>query len=127
VCELLATFDVPRLVADASGVALGPAVDDTGTGDMCRFDGDGTIVEVHRVDEAAVVDDWYRRDGIEPVGEVGGEAVGLARFTTPDGVSGDGYTIALTSGRRGVVVAVAAASDARLIASEVTLAAAQAI
>lgn len=77
--------------------------------------------EVHYVAEAAVESDWFRREGIEPVGSVTSDAVGLAEFVPPGSSPSNGYTIALLSRRQGAVVAVRGAPDDRALAEQVAL------
>ena len=124
-CEQLDGFGVEEAIAGALGIGAPTAA--AAGDDVCVYESGDVVVEIHRVEESDVTDDWYRRPGIDPVGEVGGDAVGLASFLPPGGSEGVGYTIALTSGRRGVVVAVRAPSDARLVAAAVAVLAAQAI
>ena len=60
--------------------------------------------------------DWFRRDAIEPVGDVLADAVGIAVFVAPGSDSDAGYTIALVSRREGAVIAVRGTPDDRLVA-----------
>ncbi len=122
VCVLLADFEILDVVGSAAGaVATEERIDDR----ACRYTAGAVTVEVYFLATAAIRDDWSRRDGIEPVGEVGGDAVGFGSFVTPSGPSGSGYTIAITGGRNGVVVAVSG-PDSRLVAAQVAILAQQA-
>lgn len=121
-CDRLADFGVEAVVVDAAGTAVATTSDDV----SCRYEGNGVVVEVYFVPVQDVRDDWYRRDGIEPVGEVGGDAVGLQGFITPDGPGGDGYTIAIAGGRDGLIVATMAPADARIVGAAVAVLANQA-
>ncbi len=130
-CERLRAQGVDGIVADAVTDAVGGAVTvDAAAGNtadtVCRYTAGSIVVEVHFVAQAVVRDDWYRRAGVEPVGEVNGEAVGVGSFAPPGGAAGDGYTIALVGGRDGVIVAVRGTSDARRVAGQVAIFADQA-
>ena len=57
---------------------------------------------------------------------LGGDAVGFSSFIPPGSGGGDGYTIAVEGGTRGVVVAVGGTDDARLFAAQVAIFAGQA-
>ena len=81
---------------------------------------------MHFIPEAAVLDDWYRREGIEPVGDVSGDAVGLGEFSAPGSDSSPGYTIALVSARQGVIIAVRGGAAPRDVAVDLALVAGQA-
>ena len=85
----------------------------------CRFGAGGATVEVHYVPEATIEGDWFLREGIEPVGSVTSDAVGLAGFVPPGSPPGDGYTIALISRRQGAVVAVQGTAADRELAEQV--------
>jgi hypothetical protein len=76
------------------------------------------VAEIHYLSEDVMGSDWFRRDDIEPVGDVGADAVGLAVFVVPGGASEAGYTIALVSRRQGAVVAVRGAGEDRAVAVE---------
>jgi hypothetical protein len=122
-CERLIGVGVDGVVADNAGSIS--IVDDFAVG-ACRFDAGFIVVEVSFVSQATIRDDWYQRAGIEPVGEVGGEAVGISSFIPLTGPVSDGCTIALVGGSEGVVVAVRSTSDARSIASQIAIFANQA-
>jgi hypothetical protein len=122
-CDRLAPFDIEALITEQTGEATsGERV----TPLFCRYASGSVVVEVHLVPVQVVRDDWYRREGIEPVGEVSGDAVGFSNFVTPSGDGGAGYTIATVGGSDGAIVAVSGTSDARLVASSVALFAQQA-
>jgi hypothetical protein len=109
-CVLLADTSATATIADVVGAtavvdAVGPTV--------CRYTAGGAVAEVHLLDEATVENDWFSREGIEPVGTVSGDAVGIARFLAPGSDPAPGYTIALISRRRGAVVAVTGGPDDR--------------
>lgn len=122
-CERLAPFDVGQIVADEGGAAATTTDADDAT---CRIESGSVSAEVFFVPVDQIRDDWYLRSGIEPVGEVGEEAVGFSSYLTPDGATGEGYTIAAAGGRDGVIVAVSGTSDARLVAIGVMIFANQA-
>lgn len=82
----------------------------------CRFTAGSGVAEVHYVSEDVIESEWFRRDAIEPVGDVTADAVGLAEFVPPGSDPNDGYTIALVSRREGAVIAVRGTSDDRLVA-----------
>jgi hypothetical protein len=102
-CVRLADYAVADLVGVAGGA---PAVTEAIWDGACRMTAGAVVAEVHYVPEATVLDDWYRREGIEPVGEIGGDAVGLDGFLAPGSDPTDGFTIALVNARQGVIVAV---------------------
>ena len=121
-CERLAAFDAAGEVEAETGAAASSTdIDPEG----CRISSGAVTVEVFFVERSTVESDWFQRQGIEPVGQVSGDAVGFSTFSTPDGRSGDGYTIAVTGGRDGVVVAVSG-PDAGLVAAAVAQGARQA-
>jgi hypothetical protein len=122
-CTRLEPFGVEQIVADRSGQ---PAASEVLASGACRFRSGDVVVEVAFIPVAEFRDDWARREGIEPVGDVSGDAVGLASFQTPSGETGAGYTLAVAGGGEGVVVAVAAPSDARVLAADVAVFAQQA-
>ena len=104
-------------VADVVGVAAGVAVTaESLSEESCRFSGGSTVAEIHYVAEATVMSDWFRRDAIEPVGEVGGDVVGLLAFVPPGSSPAKGYTLAMVSRRQGAIVAVRGTSDDRALA-----------
>lgn len=106
--------------ADVIGNAIGrPVSIDSIDEEGCRFGAAGVTVEVHYVSEATIEGDWFLRDGIEPVGAVTSDAVGLSGFVPPGSSPADGYTIALLSRRQGAVVAVRGTSDDRALAEQV--------
>ncbi len=86
--------------------------------EACRFTAGAGVAEIHYVAEGAVESDWFKRDGIEPVGDVAADAVGIAMYAPPGSETGDGYTIALVSRREGAVVAVRGTADDRAIAGQ---------
>lgn len=88
----------------------------------CRLTAGGVVAEVHYIAEEAVFGDWFGREGIDTVGEVGPDAVGLAVWTPPGGTTRAGFTIAMVSRRQGAVVAVSGATDDRSLAVQVALA-----
>lgn len=123
-CTRLDDVGVVQIVTDTvnAGTVTVTRVDDS----ICRLEAESFVVEVGFVSLAEIRDDWYRRSGIEPVGEVGGDAVGFGSFVAPSGALAEGYTIAIAGGRDGVIVAVTGAPDARSIAIDVTVFANQA-
>ncbi len=74
------------------------------------------MAEVHYLSEDVIGSDWFRRDGIEPVGDVGADAVGIAVFAAPGADSEAGYTIAVVSRREGAVIAVRGTAEDRAVA-----------
>lgn len=106
VCAVLVERDAESLVSAGAGGASVRHEAFAGI-DSCRLSAGSVVAEVQFVSEDVVNDDWYRREGIEPVGELGGEAVGIV---------GTGYTIAMISRRQGAVITVRGAADARSIA-----------
>lgn len=122
-CERLIDFGVDAVVVENAGST--PTVDDFAAG-ACRFEAGSIVAEIYFVPQATIRDDWYQRDGIEPVGEVSGEAVGISSFVPPAGSASNGYTIALVGGGEGVIVAVSGTADARFIAGQIAIFANQA-
>ena len=122
-CDLLVPFDVSGIVAEAGGSAT---TTEPVSVSVCRFTSGSIVAEVHFVEESMVIEDWYTRSGIEPVGEVSGDAVGFGSFDPPGGSTTEGYTIALVGGRQGVIVAVRGTGDARFVAGQVAIFANQA-
>ncbi len=123
-CERLA----PVAAADLVGAAAGtPAVAESIWDGACRYTAGSIVAEVHFVSEQSVNDDWFRREGIEPAGDVGSDVVGIAGFQAPGSDAGAGYTFALVSAREGAVIAVRGADDARSLAVALALATQQAI
>jgi hypothetical protein len=111
-------------VAAADAVTAGAgstAVVDSIGDSACRYTAGGVVVEVHYVAETTVSSEWFRRDGIEPVGELGGDAVGVTSFAPPGSGAGDGFTIAMINRREGAIVAVRGASANRELAVELAL------
>ena len=109
--------------ADAVAAAVGTAAANTALGvDACRVTAGAVVVEVHYVAEATVFDDWFGREGIDTVGEVGPDAVGLTVWAPPGSATANGYTIAMVSRRQGAVVAVAGSTSDRALAVQVALA-----
>jgi hypothetical protein len=105
--------------ADTIGAFVAERVDvESTSGDACRFTAGDAVVEVHFVSESTVESDWFERSGIEPVGAVTGDAVGVAEFVPPGSESADGYTIALVGRRQGAIVAVRGTMDDRALAEE---------
>ncbi len=98
--------------AAGAGVASAELIDDG----ACRFTAGSGVAEIHYVSEDVIESDWFRRDAIEPVGDVAADAVGIAEFLAPGSDSGTGYTIALVSRREGAVIAVRGTSEDRLVA-----------
>lgn len=123
-CDRLAAGGVGELVGTAAGT---PATAEPIGDGACRFAAGSVVAEVHFLSERAVNDDWFRRDGIEPAGDVGSDVVGIAAFEAPGSESSDGYTFALVSAREGAVVAVRGTDAARDLAVSVALATQQAI
>lgn len=122
-CARLDDVGVPDALGDETGASvatevLGP--------DVCRLTSASVVAEIHFVPSSTVRDDWFQRDGVEPVAEVGGDAVGLRMFVPPGAAQQAGYTIAAIGGDRGVIVAVGGTADARLVAGELAVLAAQA-
>ena len=113
-CVRLGDFQVAEQFAAAAGggEATAESLDDRG----CRFTAGSGVAEIHYLSEDAISSDWFRRDGIEPVGDVAADAVGIAAFIAPGSDSGSGYTIALVSRREGAVVAVSGTPDDRSVA-----------
>jgi hypothetical protein len=123
-CDRLAEGRLVEIVEAAAGARATT----TPVGDeVCRFAAGPIVAEVHFVTEAAVESDWFRRDGIEPVGRVGGDAVGLAVFVPPGASGSEGYTIALVSRREGIVTAARGVSGSRLLAEDLAIAAASTV
>lgn len=121
-CDRLDAAGVTDLVADIVSDATGatPTVEPDGS-DICRYRAAPTLVEIHFVAQATVIDDWFRREGVEPVGEVGGNAVGLPSFVPPGSDQGAGYTIAVVGDGRGTIVAVTGIADERGVAAEIAV------
>jgi hypothetical protein len=113
-CVRLAEYQVAEQFGAAAGVGVASAelIDDG----ACRFTAGSGVAEIHYVSEDVIESDWFRRDAIEPVGDVTSDAVGIAEFLAPGSESGTGYTIALVSRREGAVIAVRGTSEDRLIA-----------
>ena len=113
-CVRLGDFQVAEQFAAAAGggEATAESLDDRG----CRFTAGSGVAEIHYLSEDVIAADWFRRDGIEPVGDVAADAVGIAAFIAPGSDSGSGYTIALVSRREGAVVAVSGTPDDRSVA-----------
>ena len=106
-------------IADTIGASVGERVEAESISDeACRFTVGDAVVEVHYVSESTVESDWFERSGIQPVGAVTGDAVGVAEFVPPGSDSASGYTIALVSRRQGAIVAVRGAGDDRSLAEE---------
>lgn len=113
-CVRLGDFQVAEQFAAAAGGggATAESLDNRG----CRFTMGSGVVEIHYLSEDAITSDWFRRDAIEPVGDVAADAVGIAAFVAPNSDSDSGYTIALVSRREGAVIAVSGTPDDRTIA-----------
>ncbi len=123
-CERLAAAGVPDELAgwvqavDASTPMSGV--------DGCRYETGDVVTEVWFVPLSDVREDWFRREGIEPVTVAGGDAVGLDGFRSAAGSTGPGYTVATVGGAQGVIVSVGDTADAELAADFVAALAAQA-
>ena len=118
----------PVGAADLVGMAAGtPAVTESIWDGACRIVAGPIVAEVHFVSEQAVNDDWFRRDGIEPAGDVGSDVVGIGEFVAPGSDVADGYTFALVSAREGAIIAVRGTDAARDLAVALALATQQAI
>jgi hypothetical protein len=113
-CTRLIDFQV----AEQIGAAVGgvPATAESIGDAVCRFTAGAGVAEVHYVSEDVIESDWFRRDGIEPVGDVLADAVGIAAFVAPGSDSDVGYTIAFVSRREGAVIAVSGTPDDRAVA-----------
>ncbi|HUS44020.1 MAG TPA: hypothetical protein VMY16_15255 [Ilumatobacteraceae bacterium] len=113
-CVRLGEYQVAEQFGAAAGVGVASAepIDDG----ACRFTAGAGVAEIHYVSEDVIESDWFRRDAIEPVGDVSADAVGIAEFLAPGSDSGAGYTIALVSRREGAVIAVRGTSEDRLVA-----------
>jgi len=114
-CVRLGDFQVAEQFAAAAGgaeEATTESLDDR----ACRFTAGSGVAEIHYLPEDVIASDWFRRDGIEPVGDVAADAVGIAAFAAPDSDSDSGYTIALVSRREGAVIAVSGTPDDRSVA-----------
>lgn len=122
-CAQLAAFDLVGSIVSAGGPAT---TAEPVTDEVCRYTSGAFVTEVHFMSVAEVRDDWFARSGIEPVGEVSGDAVGFSSFIPPGSSGGDGYTIAVEGGARGVVIAVGGSDDARFVAAQVAIFAGQA-
>jgi hypothetical protein len=104
---------------DALGAALGGVATAESLGDDgCRFTSGPAVAEVHFASEDTIEADWFRREAIEPVGDVTADAVGVVGFAAPGSSDEVGYTIALVSRRQGVVVAVRGTADDRSVAAQ---------
>lgn len=121
-CTQFAAFEVEQVVAESTGR---PAVSELVADDVCRITAGDVVAELAFISLDAFLGDWARREGIQPVGEVSGDAVGLGSFQTPSGGSGAGYTIAVAGNARAVVVSVRASSESRGLAAEVAVLAQQ--
>jgi hypothetical protein len=108
---------VDAVAAGAGSLAMAEPIGEA----ACRFSAGAVVAEVYYLSESTVSSEWYRRDGIDPVGEIGGDAVGIASFLTPGAVSGDGFTIAMISRREGAVIAVRGAAANRELAVQLAL------
>jgi hypothetical protein len=105
--------------ADTVGASVGERVEGESISDeACRFTAGAAVVEVHYVSESTIESDWFERSGIQPVGAVTGDAVGVAEFVPPGSGSATGYTIALVSRRHGAIIAVRGTADDRMLAEE---------
>jgi hypothetical protein len=102
--------------AEEFGTATAPATTEA-LGELgCRFVSGSAVAEVHYLSEDTVESDWFRRNAIEPLGDVSGDAVGIAVFSAPGSDGAAGYTIALVSRREGAVIAVRGTADDRAVA-----------
>jgi hypothetical protein len=113
-CERLAEYGAAEQFSDTVG-STPATVESVGEGG-CRFAAGSGMAEIHYVSEDIIESDWFRRDGIEPVGDVGADAVGIAAFIAPGTDTEAGYTIALVSRREGAVIAVGGTTDDRIVA-----------
>jgi hypothetical protein len=113
-CVRLAEYLLAEQFSAAGG--LGAATAEVVDDGACRFTTGSAIAEIHYVTEDVIESDWFRRDAIEPVGDVAADAVGLSEFLAPGSDAATGYTIALVSRREGAVIAVRGTSDDRLVA-----------
>ncbi len=106
-------------IADTFGASVGGPVEvESISTEACRLTAGDAVVEVHYVSESTVESDWFERSGIQPVGAVSGDAVGIAEFVPPGSEPSNGYTIALVSRRQGAIVAVSGTADDRALAEE---------
>jgi hypothetical protein len=106
-------------IVDTIGASAGGQITVGSIGDeACRFTAGDAVVEVHFVSESTVESDWFERSGIQPVGAVSGDAVGVAEFAPPGSEPAEGYTIALISRRQGVIVAVSGTGGDRALAEQ---------
>jgi hypothetical protein len=112
-CVRLGDFQVAELFAAAAG---GGEVTAESLDRACRFTTSSGVAEIHYLAENVIAAEWFRRDGIEPVGDVSADAVGIAAFIAPGSDSDSGYTIALVSRREGAVIAVGGTPDDRSVA-----------
>jgi hypothetical protein len=102
--------------AEEFGTGAAPATTEA-LGELgCRFVTGSAVAEVHYLSEGTVESDWFRRNAIEPLGDVSGDAVGIAVFSAPGSDGAAGYTIALVSRREGAVIAVRGTADDRAVA-----------
>jgi hypothetical protein len=106
-------------ITDMVASSVGEQVDvESISDDACRFVAGDAVAEIHYVSESTVESDWFVRSGIQPVGAVTGDAVGLVGFVPPGSASASGYTIALVSRRQGAIVAVRGTAADRALAEE---------
>lgn len=104
---------------DTIAASVGERVEAESISDeACRFTAGDAVIEVHYVSESTVESDWFERSGIQPVGAVTGDAVGVVEFAPPGSESASGYTIALVSRRQGAIIAVRGTVDDRSLAEE---------
>ena len=123
-CERLAAAGVPEELAGwIQPVDTSTPISDV---DGCRYETGNVVTEVWFVPLNEVREDWFRREGIEPVTFVGGDAVGLDGFRSAGGSTGPGYTVATVGGAQGVIVSVGDTADAELAADFVAVLASQA-
>jgi hypothetical protein len=113
-CVRLSEYQVAEQFGAAAGVGVASA--EPVADGACRFTAGSGVAEIHYLSEGVIESDWFRRDAIEPVGDVGADAVGIAEYLAPGSDSGAGYTIALVSRREGAVIAVRGTSEDRLVA-----------
>lgn len=111
-CTRLAELRAAEQFGTASAVATTESLGELG----CRFTSGPAVAEIHYLSEDVIESDWFRREAIEPVGEVTSDAVGVAVFATPGSDADAGYTIALVSRREGAVIAVRGTPDDRAVA-----------
>ncbi len=127
-CDRLNDDGIGELFADAvAPLGGGPVVVESTSDTACQYSAGSVVAEFSVISLESLRNDWFKRTGIEPVGEVGGDAVGLGHFIALEGTTAAGYTVAIAGGREGIIVAVGASSDARVIAARLAAIAAQTV